>query len=73
MLAANKKLLYFLAAMILTFIAMECLLIFFPQIVEHVGETGGDYGTAMSLAALSEIPTMVCFSFFMKKLQAENW
>ncbi|MCP1224034.1 MFS transporter [Sebaldella sp. S0638] len=67
MLAANKKLLYFLTAMILTFISHGMLANFLPQIVEHVGGNSGDYGTAMSLAALSEIPTMVCFSFFMKK------
>ncbi len=67
MLAANKKLLYFLAAMILTFISHGMLANFLPQIVEHVGGNSGDYGTAMSLAALSEIPTMLCFSFFMKK------
>jgi PPP family 3-phenylpropionic acid transporter len=67
MLINNKKLLYFLTAMILTFISHGMLANFLPQIVEHVGGNSGDYGTAMSLAALSEIPTMVCFSFFMRK------
>ena len=67
MLINNKKLLFFLTAMILTFISHGMLANFLPQIVEHVGGNSGDYGTAMSLAALSEIPTMVCFSFFMRK------
>lgn len=67
MILGNKSLFYFLISIILVFISHGMLANFLPQIIEHVGGNSGDYGTAIFLAAMSEIPTMVFFSFFMKK------
>ena len=67
MISKNKKLLYFLISIILIFISHGMLANFLPQIIEHVGGNSGDYGTAMFLAAMSEIPTMVFFSLFMRR------
>lgn len=67
MLVKNRKLLYFLISIILAFISHGMIANFLPSIIEHVGGNNADYGTAMSLAAMSEIPTMVFFSFFMRK------
>ena len=67
MILNNKALFYFLVSIVLIFISHGMLANFLPQIIEHVGGNSGDYGTAMFLAAMSEIPTMVFFSFFMRK------
>lgn len=67
MLMKNKKLLYFMISIILAFISHGMIANFLPPIIEHVGGSTADYGTAMSLAAISEIPTMVFFSSFMRK------
>ena len=71
-LKTNRLLALFLLSTILIFISHACLSNFLPKIITNVGGNSGDYGTAMSLAAISEIPTMVFFSVILRKISSNK-
>ncbi len=46
---------------------------FIYQILSSIGGDSADAGTAMSLAAMSELPTMFFFGYLLKKASAATW
>ena len=46
---------------------------FLYQILSPLGGDSADAGTAMSLAAMSELPTMFFFGYFLEKAQPATW
>ena len=46
---------------------------FLYQVVSAIGGDSADTGTAMSLGAMVELPTMFCFGYLLKKASAATW
>lgn len=68
----NKKFVALMAAVSLTFCSHSMINNYFIQITENVGGTAKDMGIATGIAAAIELPAMVLFGFWVKKIRCSS-
>lgn len=68
----NKKFVALMAAVSITFCSHSMINNYFIQIIENVGGTAKDMGIATAIAAAIELPAMVLFGFWVKKIRCST-
>lgn len=67
-----KKFLCFISGMILIFLYHNAINTYLIQIMQELGGNSKDMGTSLAIAAAVELPTMLAFSFLIKKFNCST-